>query len=179
MKRSDMSHEQYALLFHVRRSIRYHDRRRTYFERLHHITSALTILLAGSVLFDLAKPGDSPGWMIILALISGFLSIFDMVVNYSSNATKHHDLKKRFGDLEIAIKTGNNEDATWKAHHKELLSIEKDEPPIYRALDLFCHNELLRADGFKQDEPNGAQFAKLSRYQWITRHIFHWADIKQ
>jgi hypothetical protein len=50
MNIEDMTDAQYGLLFDVRRSIRYHDRRRAFFETLHRITSALTILLVGWVL---------------------------------------------------------------------------------------------------------------------------------
>ena len=147
MTRSEMTDAQYALYFDVRRSIRYHDRRSAFFERMHQLTGVLTVLLAGSVLFDIARPGDNPAWLLALAAIAALFSAFDIVIGYAAKAGQHRDLKARFAALEIAIVTGNADAATWQAHHTERLRIEQDEPPIYRALDLLCHNELMRAEG--------------------------------
>lgn len=177
MKRSEMTDAQYGLFFDVRRSVRYHDRRRAFFERMHQVTGALTVLLAGSVLFDIARPGDNPAWMLALAAIAAILSAFDMVAGYSAKANLHRDLKRRFGALEIAVLAGNAELATWEAHQQERLRIEQDEPPVYRALDLLCYNELLRADGFNRDA-NAAHFASVTGWQRVTRHLLHWADLK-
>ena len=173
----EMSHEQYALFFDVRRSIRYHDRRRAFFEHLHQITGGLTVLLAGSVLFDISRPGDNPAWLLMIAAIAAALSAWDMIVGYSSKAGLHRDLKARFGELEMAILSGNDMPETWQAHRLVRLRIEQDEPPINRALDLLCHNELLRADGFREDA-DAAHFAGVGAWQRTTRHIFHWADLK-
>lgn len=172
-----MNDEQYGLLFDVRRSARYHDRRRAFFERMHQVTAALTILLAGSVLFDIAKPGDSPGWMQVLAILAAILSACDMVVGYSSKAGMHRDLKARFGTLEISMLSGDGLPQTWIEHQNERLRIELDEPPIYKAVDLLCRNELLRAEGIKDTGDQDSQFAKVNDYQRLTRHLFHWADI--
>jgi hypothetical protein len=50
MKPADMNDEQYGLLTDVRRSIRYHDRRRGFFDLMHRMTSVLTVFMAGVVL---------------------------------------------------------------------------------------------------------------------------------
>lgn len=172
-----MSHSQYGLLFDVRRSVRYHDRRRAFFERMHQVTAGLTILLAGSVLLDLAKPGESAGWLVALSAVAALLSVWDMVVGYAAKAGLHRDLKLRFGALEMALLAGDAEDATWNKHQLERLRIEQDEPPVFRALDLLCHNELMVAEGFGRPHDKPAQFAKVGRWQRTTRHVFHWADL--
>ena len=174
MDRSQLSDVEYALLFNVRRSVRYHDRRRAFFERLHQITSALTVLLAGSVLFDLARPGETAYWMIGLAVVAALLSAWDIVVGYAGKSGLHKDLKTRFGALEMDMMSGDNASETWKRYQIERLRIEQDEPPIFRALDLLCHNELLIAEGF--DRNDKSHFEQLSPWQRATRHIFHWAD---
>jgi hypothetical protein len=177
MIRREMSNEQYGLFFDVRRSIRYHDRRRAFFERMHQLTGVLTVLLAGSVLFDIARPGDNPAWLLALAAVAAVLSAFDLMVGYATKAGLHRDLKSRFGALEMSILSGDAAPETWQAHQLERLRIEQDEPPVFRALDLLCHNELLRADGFDESAPAG-HFAALSGWQRVTRHLFHWADLK-
>jgi hypothetical protein len=160
-------------LFDVRRSIRYHDRRRAFFERLHQVTGGLTVLLAGSVLFDLARPGETAAWLLMLAALAAALSAWDIVVGYARRAAAHGDLRRRFIALEMAMLAGDVSPATWAAHRHERLVIERDEPPIYRALDLLCHNELLRAEGVHAGE-HRAPVGFLPR---LTRHFFHWADL--
>lgn len=168
-----LNDEQYGLLFDVRRSVRYHDRRRAFFERLHQVTGGLTVLLAGSVLFDLARPGETPAWLATLAVVAALLSAWDIVVGYAAKAGLHRELRQRFGALEMTMLAGDATSDTWDAHRQARLSIEQDEPPIYRALDALCHNELLRAEGIRDT----AHWARLSAWQKATRHVFHWADL--
>lgn len=173
MNLHDLNDAQYGLLFDVRRSIRYHDRRRAFFERLHQITGGLTVLLAGSVLFDLARPGETPAWLSALAVVAALLSAWDIVVGYASKAGAHRELRQRFGALEMAILSGDLGDSTWNEHRLARLRIEQDEPPVYRVLDMLCHNELLRAEGVG----DAAHWAKVSAWQKATRHIFRWSDM--
>lgn len=173
MNLKDLSDEQYALLFDVRRSIRYHDRRRAFFERLHRVTSVLTILMAGSVLYDLGKAGETAGWLVALSAVAALLAAFDMVVGYSAWAARHQELKGRFAALEIDMLAGGLDAAAWQQHRLARLAIERDEPPVYRALDLLCHNELLVAEGVtRQDE-----FSRLGRWQRWTSQLWHWPDL--
>lgn len=176
MDAHSMNDAQYGLLFDVRRSIRYHDRRFAFFERLHQITAGLTILLAGSVLFDVAKAGETAPWMIALSVVAALLSVWDMVVGYSSKAGLHRDLKLRFSNLEISILEGDDSATTWQAHKVERLKIEQNEPPVFRGLDTLCHNELLRAEGVCKTK-NPGQYKEIGRWKRVTRHFFHWADI--
>ena len=177
MNIQSMNDLQYGLLFDVRRSVRYHNRRRAFFERLHQITAGLTILLAGSVLFELARPGETAWWMVALAVIAALLSTWDIVVGYAVKATLHRDLKQKYGALEISILSGLDDAETWQSYQLERLRIEQDEPPVFRALDILCHNELLAAEGFKSDANRSTHFYPLNGWQRTTRHLLHWANI--
>ena len=88
-----MEQDQYDVLFAVRRSIRYHDRRRAFFDLLHRISAGLTVLLAGSVLFDLARPGDANLWMTLLAVMAALLAAWDIVIGYTGRANLHLEAK--------------------------------------------------------------------------------------
>jgi hypothetical protein len=167
-----MSQTQYALLFGVRRSIRYHDRRRAFFERLHRLTGALTVLMAGSVLYDLGRAGETAAWLQALAAIAAVLAALDMVVGYAARAGQHGALKARFVDLEQALLSGDAADATWAAHQTARLAIERDEPPVYRALDLLCHNELALAENCGAEH-----MARVGFWPRLTSHWLHWADL--
>lgn len=176
MNTSELNDAQYGLLFDVRRSIRYHDRRRAFFEGMHRFTNVLTIILAGGVLFELAGTGSPALWLQGVGLFAAILAAFDMVVGYAARANQHTDLRARFVELEIDILSGGLEEGAWRQHQVKRLKIEADEPPIYRALDLLCRNEQLIAQGFKRED-TPKEFAKVGHFARLTRHLFHWADI--
>ncbi len=171
MNLKKLSDDQYGLLFDVRRSMRYHDRRRAFFERMHRVTNVLTVLMAGSVLFELGRTGETAGWLILLSVAAALLAAFDMVVGYGARAALHRDLKRRFADLEIAMMRGGLDEEAWREHQIQRLAIERDEPPVYRALDLLCHNEQLAAEGSKEPP------AKVSPWQRYTSQLLLWPDL--
>ncbi len=142
-------HEDYdAMLFGIQRSVRYHDRRVAHFDLLHKVTDVLTILLSGVVILELSGV-ESPTWIKILATVTAILVASDLVVGYSRRANQHHDFKRRFIELERRmLKSDLNE--TFDAVRDARLVIESEEPPIFRALDAMCHNELLTAKGFSR-----------------------------
>lgn len=171
-----LSDEHYALLFDVRRSIRYHDRRRAFYEQLHHLTSLLTILMAGSVLFDLAKKGETAEWLIWVSAAAAMLAAIDMVIGYATHAGLHGSLRERFANLEIDMVSGSDDGDCWLDYQKERLFIEKDEPAIYQVLDGLCRNELLTAEGFsKKDAPK--EFFKSRFWQRWTAQLFRWENL--
>lgn len=174
----DMDDTQYALLFRVRRSIRYHDRRRAFFEVLHRITSVLTILIAGSILFEIGSDQTMTAfWLTGLSVIAAVLAAVDMVIGYASHAALHRDLKVRFCDLETEILIGGESSAEWDKYQASVLRIERDEPPIYRALDLLCRDEVLVAEGFMKDGQDVSQFSKLPFFTRLTSHLYSWPNI--
>ncbi|MEO6563913.1 MAG: hypothetical protein ABIN99_12860 [Nitrosospira sp.] len=172
-KNDTLEDQQYKLLFAVRRSIRYHDRRRAFFELMHRISSVFMVLLASSIFLDLlGNAVRRPAWLTTIALIAAMLGALDIIVGFARSATLHHDFKRRFIQLEIAISKSETEQAL-RDIEIERLRIEQDEPPVYRALDLLCHNEVAHADGVR----NPDDFAAVKWYQSLTRHIWHWANI--
>jgi|GEM_PF-381507 len=167
----------HALKFDVRRSCRYHDRRRAYFDILHKVTNVLTIILAGSVVFSIAHEGSKdPVWLVCIALVASLLSAVDLVVGYAQKASVHRELKLRFAELEIEILTGSEDDPALKRYTVTRLKIEKDEPPVYRALDILCRNELLIAEGYEGREYESLM-GRLTGYERLTAHVFRWSDV--
>lgn len=173
MNIEQMSESQYGTYFDVRRSVRYHDLRQGFFERMHRTTNFLTVLMAGSVLFELASPAPMASWLGGVSVASAVLAATDMVLNYSAKAQQHQSLKQRFIALEQAIVQGDASDATWQAHQAQRLSIEHDEPPVYRALDALCYLQLCRADGAELP----AYVKRLSLWQKLTCQVLHWPQI--
>lgn len=165
---SDTEAARYGILFGVRKSVRYHDRRVGHYERLHRVTSLISILLAGYVFLEISGL-DLPCWAIWLAAFGAILSACDMVQGYSKCADLHRNLKRRFLELEIKMQAASFPLSDAIASR---LTIEGDEPPVFRALDLLCHNELCAAEG-----QNAEHFAKTSIVQRWSANWIKWTNI--
>lgn len=157
----------HKLLFGVRRSIRYHNRRRLFFDRLNKFATFFSALAGtATVASVLAKLGQS--WTLGFALAVAVLSAVDLVVGTAKSARLHNDLSKRFIDLEKTInETGPKTDEALINLINMRLDIEKDEPPPLKILDSMCHNELLRALGY-----DSSNFVKIKWYQRLFSNFF-------
>jgi hypothetical protein len=153
------------LLFDLRRAVRYHDRRRAHYERLHRATNVVTILLAGVVLMELSG-GGSPLGVRILAVFGALLGAADLVTGFSRSADAHHNFKRRFSELERELSAG----AQVAVVEQKRLAIEAEEPPVFRALDLLCHNEMCVATGHRRTDTPSV-FAKVP---WHVRWTANW-----
>lgn len=168
-----LSDEHYNFLFDIRRSARYHERRKAFFELVQNIFSFLTIVMAGVVLMDVIKQGDTPRWVLWIGVGAALLSALDLVIGFSKKASIHSALREKFADLEIDIISGKQDGEIWNEYQKKRLLIEKDEPAIYYAIDGMCRNELLIADGFSRKNDK-EHFASINFFQKFTAQFFRW-----
>ena len=151
----------YALLFDVRRSVRYHNRRRAFFDRTSMLNTAV------SLVFGSAAAASVLGDRTWLAVASGFFvtlcSSIDLVVGSAQKARLHFDLARRFIELEKQLLAVSKDDhSAICALEQVRLTIESDEPPVYRALDLLCRNEQIAAEGWKRKD-NPEHFSTSTR----------------
>jgi hypothetical protein len=96
-----MTTDLYGLLFDVRRSVRYHNRRKGFYEPLHLFTNFLTIVMSGAVLTEMAKNGNMALWLTVIGYIAAFFAAMDLLIGYSKMANKHDALQRRFALLEM------------------------------------------------------------------------------
>src|SRR5579862_3649984 len=165
------------LLFGVRRSARYHVRRRQFFDRIGFITNFLIIITGGGTVVAVGRESHHIVAMIFGGLVAVFAAI-DLVVGCSGAARDHHDLAREFIELEKKLVA----DEAHPTHEKfteycgTRLEIEKEEPPKLCALDLLCADELVKAGGYSEDE-----FHKFRWYhRWFANFLpFNSADIKK
>lgn len=145
----------------IRRSIRYHMRRVGFFERMHNISSFVSVMFGSAAVFSILKEFDTT----FSAAIAGFVAAVaavDLVWGTSSKARLHHDLARRFNELEqrMVLEDEVSSDK-WRNCYRERLSIEADEPPVLRVLDCLCHNEIARSMGLDN------QVVEVSWYQQL------------
>lgn len=157
--------ERHNLLFDVRRSIRYHNRRRAFFDRLSLSNSAVSLIAGSAVVASIL--GDKT----VAAAVAGFVvtafSTLDLVVGTAQKARLHADLARRFIDLEKRlVRATDTGAAELLALKEERLTIEADEPPVLRVLDVLCYNEQAKAMGY--DKKYMARVGPLQRLlaQW-------------
>jgi hypothetical protein len=159
----------------VERSIRYHMRREGYFGVLHRITGFVGVLSSTAAVTSFLKEWDSFGiaFGLLVALISGL----DLVLGFAKMERTHYELRRRFYDLLGTMQTVVTAEAFVNAT-RERFNIEKDEPPVFRALDIACHNELMRAQGkLKSDPKYTAHYYDIDWFQRLTKHLSKWESM--
>lgn len=152
-----------ALDFGVEKSMRYHQRRRGFFDQLHR-SAMFGVIVLGSAAF--AKVIERPD--LLTAIVVLFAAI-DLTWSPSQKARDHEILFHKFSDLAIKIRkqSASPEDyATWT---EERLVIEKAEPPPYVALEADCHNEVCRAWG-----RDGT--VSIDWWSRLTMNLFRYSD---
>ncbi len=142
-----------ALDFAVEKSLRYHQRRRAHYDRLHK-TVMLGVLLAGSS--AIAQFHATIAGLFVVAL-----SALDLTFGFSAKARDHEFLYRRFNELAQKLRSElEPSDAHRIEWDNERLRIEADEPPIYWALEADCYNEVLYSRGM-----NRADVLIIGRYR--------------
>jgi len=152
--------EWHALLFGVRRSALYHNKRVQFFDRSHKYISFFTLISGFGTITTLMSAMDIHITMIAAAIVS-ILSAIDLIFTPANQARLHNELKRRFVDLErnIIVKNASQKDLV--TFTSKRLLIENDEPPALRVLDVICHNDLMRSMGYDK-----ADYKKVT---WVQR----------
>ncbi|KQR90214.1 hypothetical protein ASG35_03110 [Burkholderia sp. Leaf177] len=159
----------HAMLFGIRRSIRYHQRRRAFYDRLDQISNALSLILGSAAIYGVLDK-DAHAVAIAASMLVTVISAVNLILASSQRARGHFDLARRFSDLERQM-LGAPVESTLLAAHAERLVIESDEPPKLSVLDCICHNELMRAEGYKTED--------LAKITWWQRLFAPFVDIRE
>lgn len=157
----------WGLLFGVRRSVRYHQRRRDFYERFHGFV--LLVAAVGGIATIAALGSERTALQWLAPAIVTLLALLDLFAGSLRKAWLHADLARRFIALERELVAQQAEPtaAALLEIERERLAIEADEPPIRRVLDTLCHNELWRAMGYPESE-----VAPVSFLQRVFAHYF-------
>ena len=136
----------YDLLFAVRRSVRYHDRRRRFYEIWNTITVAGAAIGGSSVVATVIADSTVVSWL--TAALVAILGALDLAVGTARCAGRHRDLARQFIFLEREFAHGRDlDDDEYPELVRRRLEIEASEPPVLRLLDAMCHYEIMRSLG--------------------------------
>lgn len=155
-----------SLEFGVHKSLRYHAKRRSFFEALH-MTSTAVSAVAGSAAFvslltHLTTKSTAPTIALVASALIAVVTTLDLVIGYSQNARQHDALYQRFALLAADIvRKVDPDDEQIRQWSETRLLIEKDEPTTIDALNVICHNHEAEARGYGDDD--------IYRVRWYQR----------
>lgn len=169
---ADVEKEYRALLFGVRRSVRYHNRRRRFFEGRNRFTNALSVILGSTVVATTLANLTENCLLIIISSFVAVAAIVDLIGATIVMARLHADLARKFIELEqqLVLMKEPTEDELREARAVRL-RIEADEPPVYRVLDILCHNEMVLAGGHGEGE-----LYAVPLYKSVVAHLIPFGD---
>ena len=147
-------------MYHVRRSVKYHNHRQRFFENVLNLSLFLAFASGPAFVFlamlAVEQPvvgSESNEWIkYIPAVLTSVFTGAALVARVSTKANLHNELKIEFIRLRQDMErrrgeaTDENVVADWTAHR---LAIETREPPINRVVDALCHNEVVQSMGIK------------------------------
>jgi hypothetical protein len=151
------------LLFAVEKSVRYHVRRRQFFDRLEFWNRFLLVISGGAtVTLNFNPESNHHVWTIVCGGFVAVFAAFDLIVGFSKAAREHNDLAKEFISLQGEIILAGNEISEIQVRELigKRLKIEEKEPPKKRVLDVLCHNEIVKATG-----KNVRHLVRVGRFQ--------------
>ena len=159
----------YELLFGIRRSVRYHNHRRRFYE-LWNTATVTVAALGGSSAVASFVAGLPPSWAWLPAALAGSVAVLgavDLSVGTARRANQHAELAREFIGLEKSYAHGRDlDDDEFATVTRQRLEIEAREPPPLRLLDAMCHYELLTA--------LGDDVAGHPRIPWFRRLLANW-----
>ncbi len=156
------------LLFSVRLSVRYHERRQRFMANVLNFTLWWSLVM-GSASTAAILGAVSDLWKVLPVLLLTVLSAGCLAYGVRARAALHDDLRRRFIALEAELREKGESHETAQQGEIDRLRIELDEPPILRVLACICHNAESRSMGI----PSG-EWARISPVQRFLSPFFDW-----
>lgn len=155
------------LLFDIRRSVRYHNRRRAFFDRLDQGSNMLSVVFGSAAIYGVLEREYQAIALWAAGLVT-MASGINLVVASGQKARDHSDFARQYIELEKKLSCSDEcDEELLKSIQAERLAIEAEEPPVYQVLDVICHNEQMRAMGYPR-----SQWARVEWYQSICAQFF-------
>jgi len=128
----------------------YNKTRYNFFIRLRKFISFVSLLFSSSTIYSFFSD-SSQYFVAVFGIVMVAIFIFDIVFDLSERAAKHYDLYKRSHALLVKIELLESKDSKLlNKYKKDFKSIEVEEPQIYRALGVCCHNQVVESRGLDE-----------------------------
>ncbi len=154
------------LLYGVRRSVRYHMRRRRFIEQWN------SVIIISSVIFGVVAVAaliQNDALDLRLTTIIAEIGAIVLAISTFRLARQHADLCKRFILLEKELTSLQVDESEYAGLNHIRLDIEMDEPPVLHVLNKLCDNDMVRAMGYPEDQ--------MLDIKWHQRIVAHYFDV--
>jgi hypothetical protein len=155
----------HSMQFSVRRSIRYHQRRRSFFDRLDKISNMMSLIFGSVAVYGTLQKNAENVALIASGLVTVFASV-NLVLSSAIRARDHADFTRKYVELEKLMLGAESEERLLKVAARRL-SIEAEEPPVLHVLNAICHNETMRAMGYAKED-----LTKIGPLQRLVAQFF-------
>lgn len=166
---ADLQLEWVGLLFDVQRSIRYHQRRRAYYDRLDKTSNMLSLIFGSAAIFGVLQEK----YKVVAIIASGVVTVvssINLVVGSAQRGRDHTDFMRKYVELEKSMLGEATQQRLLELKERRL-SIEAEEPPVMRVLNMICYRELMRATGYPKD-----QWPKIGWFQSCVAQFFDFRE---
>ena len=147
------------LLFAVRKSVRYHERRQRFFMSCNRFVSFVTAASGTSAVVTLLNDADK-GVVLAIALLITLAGLLDLVFGTARRISEHGNLAREFVALERRMTLTETSSEALRELTAARLEVEEREPPILRVLNVLSHNDVMRSMGYPP-----SQWARVTPWQ--------------
>jgi hypothetical protein len=153
----------HGLKFAIDKSIRYHQRRRAHYDRIHRMLMFLIILSGSAAFASVTVPFVPSQWF---GAVAAVIAALDLVWGFSHRARDHEILVRDFTELAATVNATEISVPALAAWTNRRLEIEAKEPPTFWAVEADCYNEAARA--------LDADREFLVSIPWMHRRLMNW-----
>lgn len=147
--------------------MRYHAKRRRFFENLYNFINAIVVLTGSTAFMSLlSSTGGSTTIPLYLTSITALLTTLELIYGFFKKSIKHDELYKKFSILlkETIVHPLTTHNLTqWQA---EKIMIESEQPTCLKVLHILCHNEHAVALGYGEEEQYKLGWRTLLKDWW-------------
>ena len=163
--RADLEDRWHKTLFSVCRSIRYHQRRRAFYDRLDKTSNMLSLILGSAAIYGVLQENAKNVALVASAAVTVVSSI-NLVVGSAQRGRDHTDFMRKYVELEKRMLGSPSEELLLEVAAARL-TIEAEEPPVLHVLNSICHNDMVRAMGYAKKH-----YLEIGAFQAFVSQVF-------
>lgn len=141
------------LRFNVARSVRYHDKRRAFYESMGKGLQLVSLLGSSAAVIALLKDLNTDSAALVFSAVAASTGLLNLVIGTSGKLEVYTKLKNRFLDLQARVEAVQEPtEAVLSKLIEDRYQIEKEEPGISVWINKICYNETIDALGYDASE---------------------------
>ncbi|MDP8176370.1 hypothetical protein QJU83_02280 [Pasteurella skyensis] len=137
------------LSFSLERSMRYHSKRRAFFNFWERFTNFISIVLSSGAIYAFSQ--NHPKFAITSSLVLTIFSALTLVIGFSEKAREHLEFELSFANLKKRLLLSDKSQKLIDEIRAEINMLDAKESEPLTVLEQICYNEQVIADGLSDD----------------------------